>query len=229
MSAARPLVHPLLETLGVEHGFGVRNARPPPDVLLPEQVHGKVVAVPSPGGVLEPVQADAVVCSTPGQRIGIVTADCVPVLACAEDGSAAAAIHAGWRGLAAGVVAAGIERLKERGGGPLRAAIGPHIGRCCYEVDEPVLAALRSRFGSSALGLASEPTRPGHARIALAALVELELEAAGVAPEARGALADSCTRCDSRRFHSFRRDGAAAGRLLHFIAVRSLDSPRTAL
>ena len=74
MSARRSLVHPLLEALGVEHGFGVRDGLRPPDVMLPEQVHGKVVAEPGLGGVLEPARADAVVSRGPGQRIGILTA-----------------------------------------------------------------------------------------------------------------------------------------------------------
>jgi len=169
------------------------------------------------------------VCREPGLAIGVVTADCLPILACSEDGSAVAAIHAGWRGLAAGVIEAGIEALREiapRDAG-LRAVVGPHIGRCCYEVDTPVLSALATRFGRVTLGQASSGTRPSHARIDLAALARAELLRLGIADASLACIADPCTSCDASRFHSFRRDAAAAGRLVHVIAPRRLPGNAT--
>jgi hypothetical protein len=130
-------------------------------------------------------------------------------------GGAVAAVHAGWRGLAAGVIPRAVAALAElAGGAPPVAAVGPCIGVCCYEVDTPVLVAMRRRFGA-ALDAVLAPAPPGHARLDLAALAAEALRAAGLAPERIGVLA-ACTRCE-QRFHSFRRDGASAGRLLSWI------------
>ena len=100
--------------------------------------------------------------------------------------------------------------------------VGPHIGPCCYEVDEAVLAPLRMRFADQ-LASALRESRPGHALLDLAALAQLELARAGVASADRAVMSDVCTRCDADRFHSYRRDGAKAGRLLHYVAVRALE------
>ncbi len=214
------LTHPLLERVGVEHGFGLRGAPEPVGLLRPRQVHGRAVvraeacrADPAPA-------ADAVISGEPGTRIGVVTADCVPVLCASPQGDWVAAIHVGWRGLAQGVVAASLDALRRSSDrGDFVAAIGPHIGPCCYEIDDPVLDALRHELGD-AVRAASQPTRPGHARIDLGALVALALESAGLAREQIGRLPECCTRCDAERFHSFRRDGARAGRLVHHVAAR---------
>jgi YfiH family protein len=219
-----PLRHPLLEGCGVEHGFGMRGASDPGGVRRPVQVHGAGVATAEQCAAPNRVRADAVVSTAPGVRIGIVTADCLPVLLAAEDGTAVAAIHAGWRGLAQGVIEAGVAALQSRAksdlGGRSRilAAIGPHVGPCCYEVDEPVLAALMPRF-DAALDAALRPTRSGHALLDLGRLACQALLAAGLAPTGVGVLCSACTACDPGRFHSYRRDGSRAGRLLHFISA----------
>ena len=213
------LRHPLLDELGVEHGFGLRTSPPRRDVVRPLQVHGVEVARLDSQGAATPREADAIVSVTSLSSVGVVTADCVPLLVATGEGEAVAAIHAGWRGLAAGVVAAGIGALAARFPGTrLVAAIGPHIGACCYEVDEPVVSALAARFGDAATHSALRPTRPGHGMLELAVLVERDLERTGVT--VHGRVPGACTRCDSDRFHSYRRDGARAGRLLHFISPR---------
>jgi YfiH family protein len=214
------LLHPLLEQAGVRHAFGLRSSPAPPGLVRPRQVHGSRVAEPDLRGCLWPEEADAVVSAVSGLPVGIATADCVPILACSQSGDVVAAIHAGWRGLAAGVVAAGMDALRARAGpADLIAVIGPHIGPCCYEVDEPVRRALRSRFGEE-LEPALQATRPGHALLDLARLVHLELCRLGLPPGRRGVLADACTRCNADLFHSYRRDGARAGRLIHYVAAR---------
>ena len=196
----------------VRHGFGTRGAPAPPDVRRPVQVHGTRVAHASEPSLGE---ADAVVATDAGTAVGIVTADCVPVLA--TTGSAVVAIHAGWRGLAAGVIEVGVAALREAAPGQaVRAAIGPHIGACCYEVDAPVWTGLQDRFGAR-VGTVLTATRPGHARIDLGALARAALEGAGV--EEVGLAQAACTQCDAERFESYRRDGAAAGRLLHWIVA----------
>jgi YfiH family protein len=206
------LEHPLLAAAGVRHGFGLRTS-PARDVRRPVQVHGAAVVCADADGPLG--EADAALATRSGVSVGVVTADCVPVLVAA--GGAVAAVHAGWRGLAAGVIPRALGALAEAapGAAPL-AAVGPCIRGCCYEVDGPVLGALRSRFGG-ALDAALRPARPGHALVDLSALARAALLAAGMEPERVGVVAGACTRCDAARFHSFRRDGAAAGRLLSWI------------
>ena len=102
--------------------------------------------------------------------------------------------------------------------------MGPRIGGCCYEVDAPVFDALRQRFGADLDG-AVEPTRPGRGRLDLGVLVRLDLAGHGIAEATIDLLPDVCTHCDADRFHSYRRDGAAAGRLVHYIAAAG-EPPR---
>lgn len=221
MSEPQALRHPLLEACGVAHGFGVRGSLAPAGCVRPRQVHGVRVMTASADGGMGVEEADAIVSCVAGLPIAVVTADCVPLLVAEAGGARVAAIHAGWRGLAAGVVTAGLRALVHGGAMParLRAVIGPCIGQCCYEVDEPVMASLRTRFGVAA-DAALRPTGPGHAQLDLGALVRAECLRAGLAPAAVGQIEGACTRCDALRFHSFRRDGPSAGRLLHFVAAR---------
>jgi YfiH family protein len=216
-----PLRHPLLAVRGIDHGFGVRGVVPPAGLRSARQVHGARIATEQECSGPTPPAADGVASNSPGIFVAVFTADCVPILMATSCGTTVAAVHAGWRGLAAGVVTAGVSAVRElaRRPSPLVAAMGPHIGPCCYEVDGPVVDALRGRFAHALEG-ASRPTRPGHVAIDLAALVREELVGAGLALDAIGVLPDACTHCDPERFHSYRRDGFAAGRLVHFIAAR---------
>jgi YfiH family protein len=218
------LRHALLDAVGVEHGFGVRGLVPPAGLRRPRQVHGAAVARAAECGEAPP-EADAVVSALAGVPVGIVTADCVPILVAAPGGRAVAAIHAGWRGLARGVIAAGIEALRAEAeaDAPFVAAIGPCIGACCYEVDAPVLDALSASFGADLDG-ALRPGRAGHAWLDIGGLSARALVRAGLAPAAIGTFERACTRCDAERFHSYRREGAAAGRLHHYIAARRREA-----
>jgi YfiH family protein len=170
-------------------------------------------------------EADAIVSSVPGLCVAVVTADCVPILLADQRGRAVAAVHAGWRGLARGVVPRALATLRQglEPEAPLRAVVGPCIGPCCYEIDQPVLAAMELHFGAE-LGDAVRARSRGHALLDLAALVHIDLVRAGLLPEAIGGFPGACTRCDAERFHSYRRDGALAGRLLHWIAARGAQA-----
>jgi len=214
------LRHSLLTACGVEHGFGTRTSGEPAELLRPRQVHGAATVTAAQCEAAAMPEADAVISARAAQRIGVMTADCVPILVANTGGSAVAAIHAGWRGLAAGVIESGVRSLREAAGPaePLVAVIGPHIGPCCYEVDEPVLGPLRVRFGAE-LESATRPSLPGRALLDLGALTQRALCDAGVEPGSLGAIRDACTRCDAERFHSYRRDGSRSGRLFHFIAA----------
>ena len=214
--------HRLLSERGIEHELAVEDPGLSPATVRPHQVHGVDVSLVDEQGRLSLPEADAVISRQPGVDVGIVTADCVPILVAIDEGRAVCAIHAGWRGLAAGVVENALSVLW--GGDSLRggdrvAVVGPHIGSCCYEVDEPVLEALRSRYPQW-LDAVCRPSRPGHVHLDLAKAVTEVLLEAGFQPEQIGFLPDSCTSCSSEGFHSYRRDGKRAGRMLHRIAAR---------
>ena len=149
--------------------------------------------------------------------MGVVTADCVPILVAAEDRSAVAAIHAGWRGLAAGVIEAGMRAmsLAAKGVG-LVAAVGPAARGCCYEVDDPVRMALSQSY-SEDLGEALAAGRSDHYQLDLPRLATRILTRNGVDRGRIGIQHRVCTICSPDRFESYRRDGISAGRLSHFI------------
>ena len=220
------LSHELLVGANILHGFGTRASLPPAGLLRPKQVHGACVirlsGVSELAGMRDGLlaEADAVVSDVPGQPVGVVTADCVPILMATPSGCVAA-VHAGWRGLAAGVIGAAIGALRDIAPDARSAvaAIGPHVGPGCYEVDALVVDALAPRFGA-AFDAALARVRPGHWQLDLGRLARRELESAGLAAERIGSLAPACTACDRERFHSFRRDGPRAGRLFHFAVAR---------
>ncbi len=221
MSALQPLRHALLSNIGVDHGFGLRGLAELAGLRCPRQVHGVAVATAQQcAGQDPPPEADAVVSEEIGVRVAVVTADCLPILLAGDRGRVVAAVHAGWRGLAGGVISACLATLRERLGKSegVAAVIGPHIGKCCYEVDEPVLGAFEERF-SETLPSAMRQTRPGHARLDLGLLAREALRAEGVESDRIGFLAGACTACDAERFYSYRRDGPETGRLVHFIAA----------
>ena len=190
----------------------------PGRVLCAEQVHAAEVARVGSGGELDRGRADAVMSDRGGARVGVVTADCVPILASLTSGRGVVAIHAGWRGLAAGVIGAAIGKLSALGrpGEEIVGVVGPHIGACCYEVDGPVLDALARRFGPRVESFA-ESSRPGHSHLDLGGLAEAELREAGLAATGIARVEAACTFCNPERFDSYRRQGDRAGRLLHYI------------
>ena len=101
----------------------------------------------------------------------------------------------------------------------IKAVIGPHIGPCCYEVDAPVIDAMALRRAAS-IAASTAPARPGHALLDLGRLTRAALVSEGLGPDDIAQVSGACTRCDARRFHSYRRDGPRAGRLTHYIAAR---------
>ena len=202
------LTSPLLaRRAGVPHGFCPSPASIA--VWRPRQVHGAAVA--EPGGDDAPsVPADAALSRAGGPAVGVVTADCVPILLAVEGGAAVAAVHAGWRGLSAGVVEATIERLRTAApGGVLVAAVGPAAGGCCYEVGPEVVAALAPAAERVAPGPRGRPL------LDLGGVTIDRLRAAGIAPDAIDRVGP-CTICSSG-WPSYRRDGDRAGRALAFI------------
>jgi polyphenol oxidase len=220
-----------LEAAGLLHAFperGVTDDELARAMGLPlasaiacvKQVHG-ADAIEATDAAVAGAGADALVARA-GRgpvAVGVRVADCVPVLAADEASGDVAAIHAGWRGVARGIVRAGVERLTagrlESGGARLVAAIGPCIGPCCFEVGRDVAEQI-ARASHGAHVVAAE--RGDKAYVDLRAAVRAQLVAAGVDP-ARIEDVPGCTKHETGRFHSFRRDGKGSGRMLAAIAT----------
>jgi YfiH family protein len=174
----------------------------PDGATMAWQRHGATVARAQPRGVVTPgtvyEHCDGLWSDEPGRAMLLLTADCLPIAIARRTGRPAVAIlHAGWRGLLNGVVAAGVRSL---GAEETAAAIGPGIGPCCYEVGEEVAAPFREAFGEDVV-------RDG--RLDLWTSAERALRAAGCVEVDR---ADSCTSCEPGRFFSHRRDRGRTGR-----------------
>jgi YfiH family protein len=191
------------------HGFGTRLADIPErfgQLATLKQIHSATcIAAGGRSGVLG--QGDALLEDTPGSVIAVKTADCLPILLIDDRRRAVAAVHAGWRGTVAHIVANAIDQMGRRFGtmpSDLHAAIGPGIGKCCFEVGPEVAA----QFGEQ-----------GRTHIDLQDANRRQLMDAGVAGE-RIYRSAWCTRCDAEEFHSFRRDQEAAGRLYSFVGIR---------
>ena len=174
------------------------------------QVHGIAVADLGPLPSQDEPEADAAVSHLPGTVLAILTADCLPVLFCAQDGSAIGAAHAGWKGLAAGVLEETIEQMQQPASGVM-AWIGPCIGAPSYEVGDEVRKAFLAHDAAAASAFAA--TRPGHWLCDLAVLARQRLQAAGITRIYGGGFD---TRVDAR-FYSYRREGARSGRFASLI------------
>lgn len=157
-------------------------------------------------------EADAAFTRHAAAVLAILSADCLPILLCARDGREIAAIHAGWRGLSAGVIENCLRRLATEPA-DLLAWIGPAIAAASYEVGAEVRDAFVRQDDAAAAAFA--PSRPGHWRCDLARLARQRLAARGVAAVYGG---DFDTFADAR-FYSHRRDGARSGRLASLIWI----------
>ncbi len=163
------------------------------ELRIAHQVHGADVATDD--GPL--ADADGQLTRERGVGAAVLVADCLPVAIAGPDG--VAMLHAGWRGLAGGVLQRGVELVgADAGAGPLAAAIGPGIGVCCFEVGDAVRDALADHAGA----------RRGRT-LDLAAIARRILRDAGVETVATCGL---CTHCEPELFFSHRRDGERTGR-----------------
>jgi len=208
------------------------------------QIHSDVVQVFS-AAPAEPLQADAAATRQSGLALAVQTADCVPILLADTRRRAIAAVHAGWRGTLARIVVKTIGRMRlEFGTQPedISAALGPAIGRCCYEVGPEVAQAFSGQFPNASewfdgpferLASGEEPNPlpwltmmpPGHelpperVRLDLRAANRSQLIDSGVRPR-NIAVSALCTACRTDLLFSYRREGARTGRLMALMGIR---------
>jgi hypothetical protein len=205
------------------------------------QIHSDVVRS-FDGAPTKQCKGDASATNRAGLLLGVRAADCCPVLVVDPQNRVVAAIHAGWRGTLARIVTKTIGQMQmEFGSGPqdLLAAIGPTIGGCCYEVGTEVASAFAAKFANASeffdeLRTGDEPNPlqwlnmmpPGHQPPPNKVLLDLkkanraQLVEAGVREE-NIFVTKLCTSCNCDRLFSYRKEGAASGRLMAVIGIRS--------
>jgi polyphenol oxidase len=193
-------------------------------VLAPRQVHGAGVAVHRqgaerpPGGVYD---GDGLLTDDPHVLLVVLAADCAAILLHDPTRGVVGALHAGWRGTAAGIAQAGIEAMR-RGFGSrpadIRAGIGPAIGRCCYEVGIEVAAAVAR--ATPAAPPPYDRRGGGKALLDITSANHAQLLGAGLDPR-RVSTADICTACRTDLFYSHRREGEPTGRFGAAISLQT--------
>ena len=197
--------------------FGDERVR----LMTVKQVHGVAVQVVREAAEMDLIQtagADGMVTDRVGVALGILTADCVPVLVADVRRRAVGAFHAGWRGTAAGIVGKGVEWMRAEYGSmgeDLVAAVGPSIGACCYEVGEE----FRAHFAPGLLA-----RREGGLRLDLWEANRLQLVEAGLAAAAVTVVGE-CTACareaGGRKYFSYRAEHGSTGRAMGLIGLVS--------
>ncbi len=178
------------------------------------QVHGNLVI--DAAQATNAPQADASFTTQRGVVCAIMTADCLPVLFADASGRAVGAAHAGWRGLAGGVLENTVMRMREAGADNLHAWLGPAIGPARFEVGEDVLQAFVQKDAGMRQAFHAIDGNPGKYLADIYQLARLALAQVGVTRVTGG---DCCTMSDAERFYSYRRDGVT-GRMAALIWLR---------
>jgi len=189
-------------------------------VVTLRQVHGSAVCVIRDGSSLPavPPEADVLVSNAVDVAIAVRAADCVPILMADPATGAVAAVHAGWRGVVAGVIGAAVSSLRVRAAAPpeLIAAIGPHISSSAFEVAPEVAREIADACGDASVVDRSRGARPF---VDLRRAVRRGLIEAGMSDSAVDDVY-GCTVGEPERFFSYRRDGQKSGRHLSAIVPR---------
>lgn len=205
--------------LGKELGFAAKN------ILFPKQVHGNRVLVfdsapPDPEEVRQ-TEADAIITNVPGLLIGVMTADCLPILIHDPNRKVVAAIHAGWRGTLNQVARRTLEILVKDfrcEPGDLAVALGPSISGQSFEVDESLLNQFRQTF--EYWSRYARPQRQAKWLIDFRMINAHMLALMGL-EERNFWISTHCTYLEKDLFHSYRRDGEQAGRMFNFIGLKA--------
>jgi len=206
------------QSAAVEVNRQLLNTSLPSDVIFLSQVHGNMVAHAET--VIAGTTADAVVSVTPGLVCAVLTADCLPVLLCDEMGQVVAAAHAGWRGLATGILENTIKEMRLKGAGEIIAWLGPAIGPGKFEVGQDVCDVFINQNKNAAHFFVKIVSSDGCADSVkyladIYQLARLSLTNVGVTRIFGG---DFCTVSDKEKFYSYRRDGVT-GRMANLVWI----------
>jgi polyphenol oxidase len=196
---------------------GIHDGR----IVTMKQVHGDEIVEVKDKTIKEAGEADGMVTEIPDVFLGVLTADCVPILFVAPREKKVAVVHAGWRGTLAGVAEKLVRLLKHQHGidpKAVEAALGPAIGSCCYEIGDDVVQPMITRWRDSAD--ASIDRRGNRSYLDLRGLNRSILEKAGVPSDQIHQLGP-CTSCAKDDFFSYRRERADTGRQVSFIGWKS--------
>jgi len=191
------------------------------DIVTARQVHGDTILTVSSNKTTKLAGiGDGLMTDTPNLCVGVMTADCVPLLFMEPDRKIAAAVHAGWRGTASGIAQRTVASIQDTYGidpAALHVAMGPSIGPCCYEVGPEVMGQIQANWREEL----KDAWRPDgvKGRLDLRALNEAQLLGAGI-PQPRISRIGPCTACAVGDFHSYRKEGKS-GHQLSFIGWRS--------
>ncbi len=199
------------DPVAVAHNRALLRAQLPSEPAWLTQVHGMRVLDAS--GAIGAPEADASISDRPGVVCTIMTADCMPVLLADAGGRVVGAAHAGWRGLAAGILENTVEAMRKAGAGQVLAWLGPGIGPLAFEVGDDVRAAFAHLGPQAPAAFHRIDGVAGKYRADLPALARLALARAGVTDVAGGT---DCTVSDPARFYSYRRD-RVTGRMASLI------------
>jgi purine-nucleoside/S-methyl-5'-thioadenosine phosphorylase / adenosine deaminase len=192
---------------------GIHDGR----IVTMKQMHGDEIVQVQDKSLKEAGEADGMLTAESDIYLGVLTADCVPLLFVAPKQRLAAAVHAGWRGTMAGIAEKTVRLFKDRydiDSHDLEVALGPSIGVCCYEVKEDVAGPLMKRWGK--LMTPSISVRDGKSFVNLRRLNRDILRAAGV-PGHKLFQVGPCTSCAAEEFFSYRRERSETGRQMSFI------------
>lgn len=192
---------------------GIHDGR----IVTMKQVHGDKVLEVADKKIKEAGECDAMITAQPGIFLGVLTADCVPILLVAPKQKKVAAVHAGWRGTVAGIAAKAVAEFAARydvAPNDIEAALGPAIGRCCYEVGDEVTQQMVQGWGAAAEAYIDRSAAKPH--LDLRALNGAILEGAGV-PSNQIFEVGPCTSCSGEQFYSYRRARGETGRQMSFI------------
>jgi YfiH family protein len=181
-----------------------------------EQVHGVEHFICSGIGSLHSEQADILISNDPGAPIAVRSADCLPILMADPVNRVIAAVHAGWRGSAAGAVIRAVEQMLKMGAREehVHASLGPCINSCCFEVDDSTAEVLKKSVAGAEEAIVYSPEPHPD----LAAINLLQLKETGVTEDHIETLG-ICTCCHPERFYSYRRDHGRTGRHLAVVAL----------
>ena len=215
------------DDLGVSYGFWGKDQQDPMELSelnRPIQVHEKNIVESTFEGEVAGVKADGVYTTLVDHRISVVTADCLPILLVDQDKSMVMAVHAGWRGLAAGIVSEAVQIFlkKQIDSKHLHIALGPCISQECYEVGEDVISAVRDSttiISSDELDCCiTKSVNDGKFMLDIALLGLMQLNSLGV-KLGNISVVRNCTYKNEDEWFSYRRDGKQAGRNYAWLSI----------